>query len=91
MTTVDHIRAVARDPIGHHGLYNRTPEALQVIEATNASQIEADERGESWLARNGLRVMAALMIAVFVAVTAARAADKLDADLTLYHQFRSMK
>ena len=45
--TVDHLRHIARDPIGHHGLYNRTPEALQVIEATNAQQIIADEYAES--------------------------------------------
>ena len=91
MTTVDHLRAVARDPIGHHGLYNRTPEALQVIEATNAQQIIADEYAESWLARNGLRVMAGLMIVVFVAVTAARAGDKLEADLRWFERLEAMK
>lgn len=91
MTTVDHLRHIARDPIGHHGLYSRTPEALTVIEARNAAQIEADEYAESWLARHGLKIAAALMVVTFAAVTVARAADKLEADLGLYHQFRSMK
>ena len=64
-------------------------------EHINRRQIEADELAESWLAHNSLRVMAALMLLVLAAVTAARAGDyvarKTAADLALYHQFRSMK
>lgn len=64
-------------------------------ERINRRQIEADELAEYWLARNSLRVMAALMLLVLAAVTAARAGDyvarKTAADLALYHQFRSMK
>ena len=36
-------------------------EALTMIEDRNAAQIEADERGESWLARHGFKIAAALM------------------------------
>ena len=60
-------------------------------EHINAAQIRADELADSWLARHGLKIAAALMVLVFAAVTVARAADKLEADLDLYHQFRSMK
>lgn len=64
-------------------------------ERINRRQIEADELAEYWLARNSLRVMAALMLLVLAAVTAARAGDyvarKTAADLAIYHQFRSMK
>lgn len=95
MDTVTRIKHAARDPLGQS--LPRCAEAAPMADLRapqrhiNAAQIEADKLAESWLARNGLRVMAALMIAVFCVVTAARAADKLDADLALYHQFRSMK
>ena len=62
-------------------------------EHINAQQIEADEYAAAW--RRALAFGAPLvglaLLAVLLIVTAVRAEDKLEADLTLYHQFRSMK
>lgn len=95
MTTVEHLKHISRDPIGHHGLYSRTPEALTVIEARNAAQIEADEYAESWLARHGLFVLSAAMVATFCVVVGLRFADyvhdKTRADLRLYEKFQEGK
>ena len=99
MTTVERLRIAARDPLGQ--ALPRCAEAAPMADLRapqrhiNAQQIIADEYAESWLARNGLRVMAALMLLVFVAVTAARAGDyvarKTAADLRWYHQLEAMK
>ena len=62
-------------------------------EHINAQQIEADEYAAAW--RRALAFGAPLvglaLLAVLLIVTAVRAEGKLVADLTLYHQFRSMK
>lgn len=90
--TVDHLRHIARDPIGHHGLYNRTPEALQTFEARNGSDI-ADEYAAVW--RRALAFGAPLvglaLLAVLLIVTAVRAEGKLGADLRWYHKLEEMK
>ena len=49
MTTADNLHNIAGDPNGYHGLYNRTPEALQTFEARNAAQIEAEALAEARL------------------------------------------
>lgn len=99
MDTVTRLKLAARDPLGQ--ALPRCADAAPMADLRapqrhiNAAQIEADERAESWLARNGLRVMAALMLLVFVAVTAARAGDyvarKTAADLRWYHQLEAMQ
>ena len=95
MDAVDRLRHAARDPLGQ--TLPRCADACPSAdfrspqERINAAQIEADEMAESWLARHGFKIAAALMVLVFAVVTAVRAADKLDADLAIYHQFRSMK
>lgn len=59
----------------------------------NANQIEADEYAAAWrrVLAFGAPLVGLALLAVLLIVTAVRAEDKLGADLTLYHQFRSMK
>lgn len=97
MTTVERLRHAARDPIGRS--LPRCADAAPMAdlrapqERINAQQIEADEYDAAW--RRALAFGAPLVgiaiLAVLLIVTAVRAGDKLEADLALYHQFRSMK
>ena len=97
MDTVTRLRIAARDPLGQ--ALPRCADAAPMADIRapqrhiNAQQIEADEYAAAW--RRALAFGAPLvglaLLAVLLIVTAVRAADKLDADLTLYHQFRSMK
>ena len=97
MDTVTRLKNAARDPIGQS--LPRCAEAAPIADLRapqrhiNAAQIEADEYGAAW--RRALAFSAPLvglaLLAVLLIVTAVRAEEKLLADLTLYHQFRSMK
>ena len=97
MDTVTRLRIAARDPLGQ--ALPRCAEAAPMADIRapqrhiNAQQIEADEYDAAW--RRALAFCAPLvglaLLAVLLIVTAVRAENKLGADLTLYHQFRSMK
>ena len=97
MDTVTRLRISARDPLGQS--LPRCADAAPIADLRapqrhiNAQQIEADEYAAAW--RRALAFGAPLvglaLLAVLLIVTAVRAEDKLEADLTLYHQFRSMK
>lgn len=99
MSAVDRLRHAARDPLGQP--LPRCADACPSAdfrapqERINAAQIIADEYAERWLARHGLFIASAAMVATFCVVVGLRFADyvhdKTQADLRLYEQFQEGK